>query len=197
MVVSFDVDACVDSSAPALPSQSSVSRVDVDSLTDLFSKPSLNIKFPSSSVNDSVLAQSRPLKIISEGKMRPHDTLLKLKTRSMHNPPDDLDGYIQLYLAGAKHLYIGRHNRGNFAEVEKYDFSTIPSSLNAGAVKLAIATLNAALVMVVEEVRKAGEKSPKMTLLFQDGDLRLMERLEGSPAPFSSKLLRVIEKNRS
>lgn len=185
MVVRFEVDACTAQPtstpvrAPARttrPRTSNDALPSVDSLADALG--GLNF---SSRPTPPHIASGTPtsITVIRAGSQVPQSAVVELVTRSQ-NYVDQFDWaeqYPQLLLSYTPHLFLGVHNRGTFDRVKKHALGSAelrPVETDP-KIQRAFRQLVAILRTIQDLVKSQGQRG-RLTLLCQDGLLKVYKR---------------------
>jgi hypothetical protein len=116
-----------------------------------------------------------PLNIIDGGSLAPQSTIVEMKTCKLNLNIKMKQVWLQLFLSQTPHLYIGRHDKGTFTEVQKLRLDDMAYA--TGGAQVGLRKLVQVLKSIVELVKKEG-KGRKLSLIFQSGVLKVHERLE-------------------
>jgi hypothetical protein len=176
VLLRYAVDAII--SAPRLDkSPPTVETPSVDSLTDRLSAVSLgNTSSPSKPAPD--------LTIIDGGSLAPQTSIIETKTRSQRNFTTNFkweDFGPQLFLSRTPNMFVGVHERGTFTSIEKEQFRSLEMREVTREAQGYLKKMVCALQDIVDLVRKEGN-GRKLSLIYQDGVMKLYERSTGREA---------------
>ncbi|KAF7365701.1 hypothetical protein MVEN_00443800 [Mycena venus] len=169
LVVRFEVDACISTSAQVSGTKK---KVEIDDLADKLAGTSLAAK---SSTSPST--SSHGLTVLNGGTVVPHSSIVELTTRSEQNAAqfDWDDAYPQLFFSRTPHHFLAVHNRGRFVEVNKREL--VSPELQAVERKMQpnLKKLRAALDLIKDIVLRHGQRG-RLTLVCRGGKLEVFER---------------------
>ena len=115
--------------------------------------------------------------VVRVGSTVPQSSTIHLKTRTKPSA-DWADLVPQLLIAGTRHLYIGRHEKGTFQRVRKDDVEEESFEGRRVAAIRKFERLALALKdirdLVIKLEKEKGRK--KMSLIFAEGELKLYKR---------------------
>jgi hypothetical protein len=176
ILLRFEVDACV-----------GVANAEADDLSSAFSKLGIaaNSKPSEGGATNSkvTIIRTTPRSIV------PQSSLIELKTRASHRPLDWTEAYPQLYLSQTTYLYLAKHNRGSFINVEKVSIAGDAMNGYARQAEAGMGKLKAVLDEVLRAVRDAGE-GVGLCLVCERGKLALYQRKEGTGKAVGKDILR-------
>lgn len=112
ILMRFAIDACLPSEGPARE-DSRDSTDDLVSKSKFFDIPRLP------EIQQIPTFKGGFLTVKTAGKLVPQESIIELKTRGRGTRTCYDEVYVQSLIAGISNVYIGRHNSGNFYEVEK------------------------------------------------------------------------------
>lgn len=162
MLLRFEVDACT--SGPTSSPE--------DDLSAAFS--SLGVASESSPPISGVTVQKTTPRVLV-----PQTSLIELKTRVSHKALDWVDTYPQLYLSQTTYLYLAKHTRGSFNQVEKFALTGQEMKPHARRAEQGMGRLVNVLAEILTEVRKQ-ETGTLMSLLCVGKKLSLHKRTTGT-----------------
>jgi hypothetical protein len=160
MVVRFEVDAHISTSNLKATRSDPVNAIQGSSV---------------SSESQSSAYAGLSLTVIRGGSPVPQSSLLEIKTQCSAGE-DWSKHYPQLYLSQTPHIFMATHTRGNFHTVRKWqlgspDLTRIAETFTDRLKKLRLA------LGVIREVVIARGKSGRLSLVLQDGELTVFERI--------------------
>ncbi|KAH9850142.1 hypothetical protein C2E23DRAFT_326109 [Lenzites betulinus] len=176
LVVRCEVDACT---AQPVPIQRSTTAprntaASVDDLADAIS--GLNV---SSTVPSTRSSGVSTITVIRAGGEVPQSSIVELKTRSQNyvHQFDWIEQYPQLFLSYTPNLFLAVHNRGTFERIKKHTLGSaeLRSVEQDPQIQRSFRQLIAILRTIQELVKSRGLQG-RLTLLCQDGVLRVYER---------------------
>ncbi|KAI0823948.1 hypothetical protein BC628DRAFT_462892 [Trametes gibbosa] len=177
LVVRFEVDACTAQPVPIRRSTSShagngVARV--DSITDALR--GLNV---SSTARRTTLSGASAITVIRAGGEVSQSSIVELKTRSKNyvDQFDWVEQYPQLFLSYTPNLFLAVHNRGTFERIKKHTLGSAelhPVETDP-QIQRSFKQLVAVLRTIQELVKSHGLQG-RLTLVCQDGVLRVYQR---------------------
>jgi hypothetical protein len=170
MVVRFEVDACIPTSA-----QTSGTKKKVESIDDLADKLAGTSLAAKSSISTST--SSHGLTVHNGGAVVPHSSLVELTTRSERNAAqfDWNDAYPQLFFSRTPHHFLAVHNRGRFVEVNKRQLGSSELQAVERKIQPNLKKLRAALDLIKDVVLKHGQRG-RLTVVCREGKLEVFER---------------------
>jgi len=174
MVVRFEVDACIPTSASPAPRRGTAS---IDELTSSLASVAITSSsasvLPSSTVNG--------LTILKGGATRLQSSIVELTTVSKRRHPsfDWTETYPQLFLSQTPHHFLAIHDRGRFQTVEKRRLGETREFQDVGQdMQRSLQKLRRALQVIQQLVVEHGERG-RLTLLCEaNGQLRVFERVD-------------------
>lgn len=176
----FEVDACIASATTS-----------IDDITAAFS----GIGIDSDTKRSTTSAISTPSKRLGISIVRtaaqsliPQSHLIEIKTRAAHRELDWAEVYPQLYLSQTAYLYLAKHTKGNFGEVEKIALGGANMTVHANRAKTGIGKLKALLDDILIVVRKEGSGAG-LRLVSTGGELTLHKRAAGSGKTIGHEIL--------
>lgn len=177
VLLRYEVDACVDlgtdNDHPFASSAPSIETRGTSTLSDdlaCFSYFGVEIKLTSPR---TVLLQS---------------SVVEIKTRSARRELNWKEVYPQLYLSQTPCLYLAKHARGMFGQVEKVQINDQEMAAYATEAEAAMAKLETLLCDILKAVRKRREGVP-LSLVYRAGKLQLYKRREGIGQPLEKDIL--------
>ncbi|KAF7357280.1 hypothetical protein MSAN_01323400 [Mycena sanguinolenta] len=175
MVVRFEVDACIPTSAAKASTTRKVQSID-DLANDL-----AGISLARRSSADPTPTSSHGLTVINGGAVVSHSSILELTTRTQKRAAefDWNDAYPQLFFSQTPHHFLAVHDRGRFTEVNKRglaspDLKAVERTLQPSLRKLCVA-----LRQIKDLVVKHGQRG-RLTLVCRQGKLEVFERTSGA-----------------
>ncbi|KAJ6476110.1 hypothetical protein C8R45DRAFT_873376, partial [Mycena sanguinolenta] len=170
MVVRFEVDACIPTSA----AKASTARK-VESIDDLANNlAGISLRRTSA---DPAPISSHGLTVMNGGAVVPHSSILELTTRTQRRAAefDWNDAYPQLFFSQTPHHFLAVHDRGRFTEVNKRgltspDLKAVERTMQPNLRKLCVA-----LRQIRDLVVKHGQRG-RLTLVCRRGKLEVFER---------------------
>ncbi|KAI6019172.1 hypothetical protein EDC04DRAFT_3093121 [Pisolithus marmoratus] len=176
-------------------------RYEVDACVELESDDDHPSKFSSSPLNAATRETSIffdesaypscfgiNIKLTSPRSVLPQSSVVEIKTRSARREPNWKDIYPQLYLSQTPYLYLARHIRGTFGQVEKVQLSAQGTAAHAEEAETAMAKLETLLSDILKAVRKHGRGVP-LSLVYRAGKLQLYKRGDGVGQPLENDIL--------
>ncbi|KAJ7258800.1 hypothetical protein B0H12DRAFT_436750 [Mycena haematopus] len=170
MVVRFEVDACLPTSAAKATSMRS--KVEsIDDLADNLAGISLARR------SEPAASSSHGLTIINGGAMVPHSSILELTTRTQRRAAefDWKDAYPQLFFSQTPHHFLAVHDRGYFVAVNKRGLSSPDLKAVERTLQPTLKKLRVALGLIRDLVVKHGQRG-RLTLVCRGGKLEVFER---------------------
>jgi len=177
VLLRFEVDACIASATNAI--------ADTDDLVAALSGLGLDT---------SAAETTRPpipgISVIhtSSRALVPQSSLIEIKTRASHRALDWTEAYPQLYLSQTAFLYLAKHNRGLFVDVERVSLSGNSMKVHAKQAEAGMGKLRAVLTEVLSAVRNQGS-GVGLCLVQEAGNLVLYERQEGTGKAIGKDIL--------
>ena len=139
-------------------------------------------------VPDKIINDPAGIRIIKQSRpMIPQQSVIMLKTRSELTPFGPADVFDQLSFSQTPHLFVGRHKRGVFFEVEDHKLEEM--ALAREEVEVGMQKVGSVLQEIKRlalELTRSG-KQQLMSLVCQDGVLVLHARTGGVLLPVSMK----------
>jgi len=115
------------------------------------------------------------LTVVRGGSPVPQSSLLEIKTQCSAREAW-LKYYPQLYLSQTPHIFMARHTLGNFHTIRKWQLGSPGLAHIAETFTDRLKKLRLALGAIREIVIARG-KSGRLSLVFQDGELTVFERI--------------------
>ncbi|KAI6162843.1 hypothetical protein EDD17DRAFT_1776415 [Pisolithus thermaeus] len=177
VLLRYKVDACT------------VLESEDDSLLASFSALSVGTRGASTLSNDSAFSTRFGVKVkmSSPRSVVPQSSVIEIKTRAAHKELDWKEFYPQLYLSQTLHLYLAKHTRGMFSQVEKFQLNSEGMAVHARGAEAAMAKLEVLLKAILKAVRERGEGVP-LSLVYRAGKLQLYKRNQGTGQPFEKDI---------
>ncbi|KZT69561.1 hypothetical protein DAEQUDRAFT_765400 [Daedalea quercina L-15889] len=177
MVVRFSVDACIPPpSTSTQDAHQQVDMVDTDDLSSMLSNMGIATSLDQGVEIDRE-ASTSDLDVIRAGKPVPQSSLIEITTRTERNARSYnwTDTYPQLYFSQTAYRFMAIHDHGNFYEVEKRGLDEPKSEEIKKGLQGDFNKLKDALQTIQNLVIAHGERG-RLSLVFQDGTLRVFER---------------------
>ncbi|KAJ7480640.1 hypothetical protein FB451DRAFT_1556220 [Mycena latifolia] len=158
MIVRFEVDACIPSSAKARAASKSVQSI--DDLGNIFA----GIKLAAPATPARASKTTYGLTIVEDGATIPHSSIVELTTRSERREAD---------------YFLAVHTRGRFTAVNKRKLGTPELQAVERTLQPSLKKLRAALDVIKALVVKHGQRG-RLTLVLRDGKLQVLERVSSA-----------------
>jgi hypothetical protein len=171
MVVRFEVDACIPTSAQ--PKKAGRKVGNVNDLADTLA----GINLAPRSSADPISTTSHGLTVVKGGAVVPHSSILELTTRTERNAAqfDWNDAYPQLFFSQTPHHFLAVHNRGRFVAVNKRGLASSELQAVEHRMQPSLQKLCVALGLIKDIVVKHGQRG-RLTLVCRGGKLEVFER---------------------
>ncbi|KAI5987856.1 hypothetical protein EDD15DRAFT_1406470 [Pisolithus albus] len=127
------------------------------------------------------------VKLTSPRTILPQSSVIEIKTRAICRELDWKEVYPQLYLSQTPCLYLAKHSRGMFGQVEKVQINSHAMAAHTRQAGVAMVKLEALLSDILKIVRKHGEGVP-LSLVYHGGELRLYKRRETTGHPLGKDI---------
>ncbi|KAJ7480636.1 hypothetical protein FB451DRAFT_1238102 [Mycena latifolia] len=175
MIVRFEVDACIPSSAKASAASKSVQSI--DDLGDIFA----GIKLAAPTAPAPASKTTHGLTVLDGGATIPHSSIVELTTRSERREAefDWNDAYPQLFFSQTPHHFLAVHTRGRFTAVNKRKLGTPELQAVECTLQPSLKKLRAALDVIKALVVKHGQRG-RLTLVCRAGNLQVFERVSSA-----------------
>jgi hypothetical protein len=115
-------------------------------------------------------------------------TLIQIKTRASHRELNWAEAYPQLYLSQTAYVYLAKHTRGNFGDVEKIQLAGDSMKVHAKQAEEGMRKLKVALNQVLDAARKEKDGTG-MSLIREGNELVLYRRNPGMGKAVGSEIL--------
>ncbi|EIW52480.1 uncharacterized protein TRAVEDRAFT_61376 [Trametes versicolor FP-101664 SS1] len=198
MVVRFEVDACTaqpTSSPIGAPARTTRPRTSNDALPSIDSLADAlgGLNFSSRPTPAHNASGVPTITVIRAGSQVPQSAVVELVTRSQ-NYVDQFDWaeqYPQLLLSYTPHLFLGVHNRGTFDRVKKHALGSAELRPVETGPKIQRAFRQlVAILRTIQDLVKAQGQRGRLTLLCQDGLLKVYKRTSNAGCLPEDELVR-------